>query len=179
MQSGLGPDDAWDAAVAWDAEGEEIKREWIARGGCVDDFADACVDMLWEDGTINHSEELWYYDPRNEEHMRALKGMAFDFLLTAMRQCTDQPWSIFPEQRRLISPLQGDFNRWQRDLSRAFDPGSAADALLYVGEEYMDFSGIDPRKVEEVKRLLEERDWARGLDAPGGGAAGGGGEWDA
>ncbi|MBC7231531.1 MAG: FAD-binding oxidoreductase [Actinobacteria bacterium] len=161
MQSGLGPDDTWDTAVAWDAAGEEIKRQWIGRGGCVDDFADACVDMLWEDGTINHSEELWYYDPRNEAHVEALKGMAFDFLLTAMEQCTDQPWNIFPEQRRLISPLQGDFNRWQRELSRVFDPGSAADAWLYVGEEDMDLSGNDPRKVAELERLVKERDWKR------------------
>ncbi|NPV58376.1 MAG: FAD-binding protein [Actinobacteria bacterium] len=161
MQSGLGPDDAWDTAVAWDASGEEIKREWIGRGGCVDDLADACVDMLWEDGTINHSEELWYYDPRNEAHVRALKGMAFDFLLAALEQCTDQPWNIFPEQRKLISPLQGDFNRWQRELARVFDPGEAADSVLYLGEEDMDLSGLDPARAQELERLLKERDWMR------------------
>ena len=138
----------------------------------MDDLADACVDMLWEDGAINHSEELWYYDPRNEAHVRALKGMAFDFLLTALEQCTDQPWNIFPQQRKLISPLQGDFNRWQKELARAFDPGEAADATLYLGEEEMDLSGLDPGRAEELERLARERDWRREFaeDDPGEGA---------
>lgn len=159
MQSGLGPDEAWDTSVAWDEAGEELKKEWIRKGGCVDDMADACVDMLWEEGAINHSEELWYYDPRDRRHIEALRGIAFDFFLNAMEQCTDQPWNILPEQRKLIAPLQGDFNHWQKMIAGAFDPGDAADSTLYIGEEDMDFSGLDPRKVEDFKRLIEDRKW--------------------
>ncbi len=159
MQSGLGPNDAWDTAVAWDRLSEKVKREWIDRGGCVDDMGDACVDMAWEGGAIGHSEELWYYDPRNAEHKRAVRGLVFDFFLQALRECCDQPWNIFPQQRKVMSPLQGYFNRWQKELLRRLDPRGAADSHLYTGEADIELSGLDEGKVEEFRRLLEERDW--------------------
>ncbi|WP_458011077.1 FAD-binding oxidoreductase [Candidatus Solincola sp.] len=159
MQSGLGPNDSWDSAVTWDRLSEGIKRKWIERNGCVDDMGDACVDMAWEGGAIGHSEELWYYDPRDEGHQEAARGLVLDFFLQALRECCDQPWNIFPQQRKVVGPLQGDFNRWQQDILRRLDPRGAADAYLYVGEEEMDLSGIKEGEAAELKRLLEERDW--------------------
>jgi FAD/FMN-containing dehydrogenase len=161
MQSGLGPNDAWDTAIAWDRAGEGIKRKWIARGGCVDDGGDACVDMAWEGGAIGHSEDLWYYDPRDERHQEAVKGLVVDFFMRALQDCCDQPWNIFPQQRKIVSPLQGDFNRWQKELCRLLDPGGAADNILYVGEADMDTEGLEEGIAERLKKLAEERDWRR------------------
>ena len=159
MQSGLGPNDAWDTAVAWDQAGEKIKLDWIARGGCVDDMGDACVDMAWEEGGINHSEELWYYDPRDPLHERAVKGMVFDFFLQALEVCCDQPWNIFPQQRGIVGPIQGDFNAWQKRILGFLDPGEAADSALYVGEAELDTAGLEPGKVKRMRRLVAERTW--------------------
>jgi hypothetical protein len=159
MQSGLGPDEAWDTAVAWDMAGEEIKKDWIAREGCVDDMGDACVDMLWEDATYNHSEELWYYDPRNEKHSEAVRGIVFDFFLKALEMCSDQPWNIFPQQRGIIGPMQGNFNSWQKNILKALDPRGAADSALYVGETALDTSGLDPGKVRRMGELARDRMW--------------------
>lgn len=161
MQSGLGPNDSWDTAVAWDRLSEGIKREWISRGGCVDDGGDACVDMAWEGGAIGHSEELWYYDPRNGKHQEAARGLVFDFFLQALRECCDQPWNIFPQQRKVMSPLQGDFNRWQKEILCRLDPRGAADSHLYTGEAELDLSGVEEGKVRELKKLVEHRDWIR------------------
>ncbi len=159
MQSGLGPNDAWDTAVAWDRAGESIKRKWISRGGCVDDGGDACVDMAWEGGAIAHSEELWYYDPRDVRHQEAVKGLVMDFFLQALKACCDQPWNIFPQQRRIVGPLQGDFNRWQREICRLLDPRGAADSHLYVGEADLDLRGLEEGTRAELKRLVSELDW--------------------
>ena len=159
MQSGLGPNDTWDTAVAWDGAGEEIKKDWISRQGCVDDMGDACVDLLWEEGAINHSEELWYYDPRDEGHEKAVKGIVFDFFIKALEMCCDQPWNIFPQQRRIIGPMQGNFNSWQKKILEALDPCGSADSTLYVGEADLDTSGLDPGKVKRMRELIEQRQW--------------------
>ncbi len=159
MQSGLGPNDAWDTAVAWDRASEIIKKRWIGEGGCVDDGGDACVDMAWEGGAIGHSEQLWYYDPRDERHQEAVKGLVLDFFLQALQDCCDQPWNIFPQQRMVVGPLLGDFNRWQKELHRMLDPRGAADCQFYVGEADMDLSGCREDVVKRLNKLIEERDW--------------------
>ncbi|MDY6795847.1 MAG: FAD-binding oxidoreductase [Actinomycetota bacterium] len=161
FSTGWGQDESWDAVVAWDEAGERTKKEWIEKGGCVDDLADACIDMIWEDGAVSHSEELWFYDPRNESHAEAVMGMSMDFTTTAIDMCMEQGLNFDPRLRKLFSPMQGNYNLWQKKVAEAFDPVGAADSTLYTGEDDFDLSGIDPEKLERMARLVEERTWLK------------------
>jgi len=61
-----------------------------------------------------------------------------------------------PALRKLLSPLMGNYNEWQKKLQWAFDPGGAADATLYTSEEDLDVSTLDPAKVQRLMELVAQ-----------------------
>ena len=66
-------------------------------------------------------------------------------------------FSSDPRVRKIIGPLAGGFDRWQREVSNSLDPGRAADSTLYCGEGDFDLSSIEPAKVERLQALVQKR----------------------
>jgi glycolate oxidase len=159
FSTALDRNETWDTQLDWAEVGEEIKRKWIDRGGILDDMADFPGMALYENNMWAHCEELFQYDPRNEDHLRALEPMFIEFSIAAMERCMEPFSSTDARLRKLISPMMGHYNRWQQSISSRFDPGAAADAGMYAGEVDFDFSGIDSALRSKFEGLLKRLVW--------------------
>ena len=157
--TGWGQDESWDASVGWDEEGQKVKQDWIEREGCVDDLADCAFDFFCEEGNISHSEEVWFYDPRNKKHSDATLPINVDFLIMSLERCMELGGNMEPSVRKLLSPLLGNYNTWQKKIQKVFDPSGAADDTLYTQEADLDFSQLDPKKVERLVELATKLSW--------------------
>jgi len=99
------------------------------------------------------------YSVHEEKSLRALKPISFLSTLEAIERCMTPLSVLNPEVRKALSPLAGHFNRWQGEISAAFDPGAAADAGLYTEERDFETEGVDPEKVRRFRKLSERLRW--------------------
>lgn len=160
FSTGWPKDETWDVLVEYADRAEATKREWIAKGGILDDMGDCAWTTLYENTHYAHCEEIFTYDPRNPRHLEAIDPLSMDFAITAIEQCMEQGFNIDPRMRKLFDPLLGHYNYWQKKISRDLDPAGAADAGFYTGEENFDLSSIEEDKKEKLLRLMAERAWA-------------------
>ncbi len=154
FNTALDRNDALDTQENWRDASKEIKKDWIARKGIIDDMADNPYYVPYENNMWAHCEVVYQFDPRKEEHRAALAPIFMDFTIAALEQCMEPMFSSDPRVRGIIGPLAGGFNRWQKEVSERLDPGRAADSTLYCGEGEFDMSHIEPSKVERLKKLI-------------------------
>jgi len=157
--SALPRNDAWDSQANWAEVSEGIKKEWVEKGGIMDDMIDNPFMVNYEHNAWAHCEEVFLYDAKNQKHLESLESVYMDFTIAAIEQCMESMMGFNPRIRKLISPLAGNYNRWQKAISQTLDPNAAADAGLYTGEEDFDFSRMDPDKRKRLEGLLDKHKW--------------------
>ena len=155
----LGRNDTRDTQLDWAEAGEEIKRKWIDRGLILDDLADNPFMVIYENNMWSHCEEIYLYDPRDRRQMEALEPILVEFSVAAIEKNMESFSSTDPRIRKIVSPLMGHYNRWQKGISGALDPNHAADAGMYCEEAGFDLSGIEPELRERLEKLVERYTW--------------------
>jgi len=138
----LSGDDTLDSQLRWAESAAEVKRRWISKNVIVDDINTNNFFMLpYENNNLSHCEELFMYDPRDRSQSEQFLPINADFLATLIENCMEPiMMSIVPYVRQVLSPLMGNFNRWQKEISAVLDPGEAADTGFYTGEADLDFT---------------------------------------
>jgi glycolate oxidase len=155
----LDENDALDSQMPWADAIADIKKEWIARGAILDDGAENPYFVPYENNTWAHCEVVHMYSVHDEESLEALKPLAFSSTLEAIERCMTPLSVLTPEVRKALSPLAGDFNRWQKNISRDLDPAQAADAGLYTEERDFDTSKVSPERIKRFEELTERLRW--------------------
>jgi glycolate oxidase len=157
----LDRNDTWDTQLDWGELGVGIKERLIREGRILDDMADNVFMPVYENNAWGHCEDIIQYDARNPEHLAALEPIFIEFSIAAIEQCMEPLSATDARLRKVISPLMGHFNDYQRKISGMLDPGETADSGMYVGEVDFDYSKIDPALHEKLERLLAEYTWTR------------------
>ncbi|MBN2026095.1 MAG: FAD-binding oxidoreductase [Actinobacteria bacterium] len=155
----LGRNETWDMQLDWYEKGEEIKKEYIASGGILDDLNDNPFMALFDNNTFSHCEVIFQYDPRDIEQFKSVEPMQIEAMINAVEMCQEQLSVCDARQRKVLSPLAGHFNRWQRKISEVFDGNRAADSGMYCDEEDYDYSKIGADLKARMDRLVAERTW--------------------
>lgn len=155
----LSSGETWDTKLDWAEKGVEIKEKWTEDGSILDDFVDNPFMALYENNSLAHCENIIQYDFRNEKHLKALDPIFFEFTLAAIEKCMEPLSSSDARQRKLLSPLMGNYNRWQKSISRIFDPQKAADTGMYCKEKDFNLADYNPGLVKKMQRLVKERKW--------------------
>ncbi len=161
FSTALDRNDTWDTQLEWAEVGERIKQKWIDRGGILDDMADNPFMALYENNTWAHCEEIFQFDTRDPKHLESLEPIFVEFSIAAIEQCMEPLSATDARLRKIISPLMGHYNKWQRAISEAFDPAQAADSGMYTGEVDFDLSRIDPQLREKLEQLVASKTWTR------------------
>jgi glycolate oxidase len=159
FSTALDRNDALDSQVMWGDLIMGIKEGYIAKGQILDDMADNPYFVPYENNTWCHCEVVYQYDPRDPKHREALEPIFLDVTIAAIEHCMEPLFTSDPRVRKLISPLAGNFSRYQQAISRGLDPNQAADNTLYSVEADFDFSGIDPDRVKRLEEVAEQRKW--------------------
>ncbi len=159
FSTALDRNDTWDTQLDWAEIGESIKRKWIDRGGIIDDLADNPFMALYENNMWSHCEEIFQYDARNPKHLASLEPMFIEFSIAALEKCMEPFSATDARLRKVVSPLMGNYNVWQKRISEAFDSKRAADTGMYCDEADFDFSKVDPELKEKLDRLVERLTW--------------------
>ncbi|MDI6830887.1 MAG: FAD-binding oxidoreductase [Actinomycetota bacterium] len=155
----LDENDALDSQMDWADAVAEVKRPWIESGAILDDGGENPYFVPYENNTWAHCEVVHMYSVHEEKSLRALKPISFLSTLEAIERCMTPLSVLNPEVRKALSPLAGHFNRWQKSISAAFDPGQAADAGLFTAERDFDTSGVSPERVRRFEELRERLSW--------------------
>ena len=155
----LDENDALDSQMDWADAIAEVKRPFIESEAILDDGAENPYFVPYENNTWAHCEVVHMYSVHEEKSLRALKPISFLSTLEAIERCMTPLSVLNPEVRKALSPLAGHFNRWQGEISAAFDPGAAADAGLYTEERDFETTGVDPDKVRRFRELSERLRW--------------------
>jgi hypothetical protein len=155
----LDGNDALDSQMPWADAIAEVKKEWIARGAILDDGAENPYFVPYENNTWAHCEVVHMYSVHEEESLEALKPIAFLSTLEAIERCMTPLSVLTPEVRKALSPLAGDFNRWQKRISADFDPGEAADTGLYTAERDFETKNVAAEKVKRFEELSRRLKW--------------------
>lgn len=159
MFTALDRNDTWDTQMDWASAGETIKQRWIDRGGILDDMADNPYMVTYEDNTWGHCEEIFQYDPRNPKHLESLEPIFVEFSVEAAERSMEPLSSTDPRLRKIISPMMGNYTRWQEKISGFMDSARAADTGLYCDEVDFDFEKIDPAMRGRLEKLIEKFTW--------------------
>ena len=155
----LDENDALDSQMPWADAIAQVKKEWIARGAILDDGAENPYFVPYENNTWAHCEVVHMYSIHDEESLEALKPLAFSSTVEAIERCMTPLSVLTPEVRKALSPLAGDFNRWQKKISHDLDPTQAADAGLYTEERDFDTSKVSPERIKRFEELTERLRW--------------------
>jgi glycolate oxidase len=159
MFTALDRNDTWDSQMDWADAGEVIKQRWIDKGGILDDMADNPYMVSYEDNTWGHCEEIFQYDPRNPEHLASLEPLFVEFSVEAAERCMEPLSSTDARLRKVISPMMGNYTRWQQRISGFMDSEGAADTGMYCDEVDFDFDELDPAMRARLEKLLDKFSW--------------------
>ncbi len=153
----LGRNETWDTQLDWADVGEEMRKERIERGEVLDDLGDNPFMALYENNTWAHCENIFQYDIRNQAHLDALHTIFSESTIRAIELCQEPLSSFDLRLRKLLSPLLGHYNFWQKQISQNIDPEGAADTGMYCDEKDYDITGGNPELKEKLEKLIAER----------------------
>jgi len=153
----LGRNETWDTQLDWADVGEEMRKERIERGEVLDDLGDNPFMALYENNTFSHCENIFQYDIRNQTHLDALHTIFSESTIRAIELCQEPLSSFDLRLRKLLSPLLGNYNHWQKQISQNIDPEGAADTGFYCDEKDYDITGGNPELKEKLEKLIAER----------------------
>jgi len=159
FSTALDRNDTWDTQLDWAEIGESIKRKWIERGGILDDLADNPFMALYESNMWAHCEEIFQYDARDPKHLASLEPMFIEFSVAAIEKCMEPLSATDARLRKIVSPLMGHYNEWQKRVSAMVDENRAADTGMYCDEVDFDFSKVEPELKAKLDRLVERFRW--------------------
>ncbi len=156
FMSAIGSDDALDKQASWYEDTEEIKDRWISKQALLDDARTNPFILSYENNTTAHSEEIYMYDPREERYTAGLPAVSLTFLATHIEHCMENLMSCLPHVRKMLSPIMGNFNHWQKQILQAFDPNGVSDDLFYTAEVDFDLSLLGEDVASRLQRALRE-----------------------
>ena len=155
----LDDNDTLDTQMTWADEVAEVKRPWIEKGAILDDGAENPYFVPYENNMWAHCEVVHMYSVHEEKSLEALKPIAFLTTLKAIENYMTPLSVLYPEVRKALSPLAGNFSRWQQRISADFDPAQAADAGLYAAECDFETRGVPADKVARFQELSRQLRW--------------------
>ena len=155
----LDRNETWDTQLDWYEMGEEIKKRYIASGRILDDLNDNPFMVIYENNSYGHCETIFQYNASSEEQNRSVEPMQIEAMIKAVEMCQEQLSVCDARQRKVLSPLAGHFNRWQKKISETLDANRAADTGMYCDEDDYDYSKIEPELKAILDRLVAERTW--------------------
>lgn len=142
--STLGGDEAIANVLRQAIEGEILKEGFIADGACEDDLVDNAHTLLYENGHFAHTEELLFFDHRNEEQNAKLKDLSD----TVMRIIPEKVlggggFSFFAGAyaHDFLGPKMENYQDWQRRIKTAFDPHDLSDSKYFINSEGAEAAG--------------------------------------
>ena len=150
----LDGNEAMDSQDSWTHAMQQPKADYIQRGKLIEDGGENPYIIHYENNLFGHCETIYFYDQREAVHLETLEELAFDTTLAAAEQCNVPLAAFEPLTRSILSPLAGDFNEWQKKLSRAFDPAGVSDTGLYTDEKEPDPVRIGPRKLQRLAEIV-------------------------
>ncbi len=150
----LDGNEAMDSQDAWTHAMQPHKADYIQRGKLIEDGGENPYIVYYENNLFGHCETIYFYDQREATHLETLEELAFDTALAAAEQCNVPLAAFEPLTRKILSPLAGDFNEWQKKISRAFDPSGVSDTGLYTDEKEPDPTAIGPRKLQRLAEIV-------------------------
>ncbi len=149
--------ETWDNQLDWADVGEKMRVERINKGELIDDMGDNPFMALYENNSWSHCENIFMYDARNKKHLKSLETIFTESAITAIEMCMEPLSSFDLRLKKVLSPILGNFNHWQKKISKSFDPNRAADSGMYSDEMDYDLSGGDPKLKEKLEKLIKER----------------------
>lgn len=148
-----------DVQMKWVDAIAEAKQEFMDAGCFMEDGGNNPYFAPYENNTWAHCEVLYAYSVDNKSALEAINPLEFSATLNALKLCMTPLSSFMAPVRKALSPLAGNFNKWQRGLSESFDPGGAADTGFYTDEADFAYERIDPAKREAFDALRERLKW--------------------
>ncbi len=150
----LDGNEAMESQDAWTHAMQEHKAEYIRRGGLIEDGGENPYIIHYENNLFGHCETIYFYDQREVSHLETLEELAFDTALAAAEQCNVPLAAFEPMTRGILSPLAGDFNEWQKKISRAFDPAGVSDTGFYTDEKEPDTARLGLGKMQRLGEIV-------------------------
>jgi glycolate oxidase len=135
LHIGFGADEPLDSQFVAKKFGDEIKEKWISKGALLDDLTDNAWMISYENGVWSHYEEVLLFDHRNPKQREALSHINEDFVQATL----DNHISVGlcahdPVARKIFSPLQFDYNHWQKKILNALGGEDVSDTTYYTDE---------------------------------------------
>ncbi len=156
----FGSDDSFDSQVTAARLGERIKKEWLEKDLIYDDLGDTSWMHIFENGMWGHCEVPFIFDPRNRRQVEAVMPEAIESVMASLEKNLGVGMlAMEPLIRKIASPMQGNYNKWQKEFQRIIDPRGAADSALYTGEAEIDLSTIDPNKLQKMTEIIMKNLW--------------------
>ncbi len=155
----LDGNEALDLQMKWVDAIAAAKQEFFARGAFMEDGGNNPYFVPYENNTWAHCEVLYAYSVDSKESLDSLNPMELSSTINAIRLCMTPLSAFIAPVRKALSPLAGNFNRWQCMISQAFDPRESADKGFYTEESEFAWERIDPAKKKELEELVEKLRW--------------------
>ncbi|MDD3717434.1 MAG: FAD-binding oxidoreductase [Actinomycetota bacterium] len=155
----LDGNEALDTQMKWVDAIAEAKQEFMERECIMEDGGNNPYFVPYENNTWAHCEVLYAYSVDNKGALDALNPIEFSATLNAIELCMTPLSAFIAPVRKALSPLAGNYNRWQRRISSAFDPHAAADTGFYTEEADFAYERIDPAKRKRFDELRERLKW--------------------
>jgi glycolate oxidase len=155
----LDGNEALDTAMKWVDVSAEMKQEWMDNESIMQDGGNNPYFVPYENNMWAHCEILYAYSVDNEKSLAALNPIEFASTLNAIELCMTPLSAFVAPVRKALSPLAGNYNRWQKKISKAFDSKETADIGFYTDEADFAYERISEDKIDRFKRLTDKLKW--------------------
>ena len=127
--------ETWDTQLNWAEDVAGIKKRWAEKDAICDNLGDNPFTAVYENNMWAQCENIIQYDNSREDHVGGLQDLLKELTDKAVNTTMEPLASKDSSQRKQISPLLFEFNRWQQKISAVFDTGRAADTGMYCCED--------------------------------------------
>ena len=155
----LDGNEALDTAMKWVDVSAEMKQEWMDNESIMEDGGNNPYFVPYENNMWAHCEILYAYSVDNEKSLAALNPIEFSSTLNAIELCMTPLSAFIAPVRKALSPLAGNYNLWQKNISKAFDSGETADTGFYTDEADFAFDRISEDKIDRFRKLTDKLKW--------------------
>ncbi|MEI6294211.1 MAG: FAD-binding oxidoreductase [Methanomicrobiales archaeon] len=162
FHTGMSRNDSVDMQVRWtDIAADRKLSDYIPRGKVLDDMGDTAYCLTFENGTWAHSEQTFQYDPRNKEQVEYMRTVVLDLAVQACKLNVEPYCAWEPRERTFLSPLCGNTNEYQKQISKMMDPNEAADTKFYTKEEPMDMEHLSEGLRQQIEEIQKKYTWTQ------------------
>jgi hypothetical protein len=136
FNTSFGAMDTIDMAMNQVRAGTVLKNQYIQKGVLMEDGGDNSATLVFDQGHLAYTEVLLMYDNHDDKSTAGAMAYLADSNQACLQQSLGTPIfqlsQVGTGKHGLFSPACFNYDKWQKEIKKAFDPNNTGDPTAYT-----------------------------------------------